>query len=80
MYVMYQFGSSLFLAVANIVIGATSANGLLVGYRNAMWSLIAFTGLGLGLFLAVYMPLRDKPQSDTESLSKEPESEDVKLQ
>jgi hypothetical protein len=78
MYVMYQFGSSLFLAVANIVIGATSStNGLLVGYRNAMWSLIGFMGLGLGLFLAMYMPLRDTLQLDTESSPEKSESEDV---
>lgn len=32
-----------------------------------MWSLIGHTALGLGLFLAVYVPLGSKPQSDTES-------------
>lgn len=68
MYVMYQFGSSLFLAVANIVIGATStSNGLLVGYRNAR--------LGLCLFLAMYMPLREKARLHDESSSEKSETE-----
>lgn len=44
-----------------------TGGGWYVGYRNAMWSLIGHTALGLELFLAVYVPLGSKPQSDTES-------------
>ncbi|KAL2421279.1 Mediator of RNA polymerase II transcription subunit 5 [Exophiala dermatitidis] len=63
-YVLYQFGSSLFLAVANILIGSTSKGetpqGLLVGYRNAIWSLVGFTSVGLASFVVLYLPGQSK--------------------
>ncbi|KAJ4644660.1 hypothetical protein HRR90_007697 [Exophiala dermatitidis] len=55
---------SLFLAVANILIGSTSKGetpqGLLVGYRNAIWSLVGFTSVGLASFVVLYMPGQSK--------------------
>lgn len=61
MNVMYQFGSSLFLAVANVVMGSTAnagntEHGLLVQYQNGMWTLLAFTATWLVLFAVLYLP------------------------
>jgi Major Facilitator Superfamily len=61
MNVMYQFGSSLFLVVVNVVMGSTGGSGdtdhdLLVRYRNGMWTLLAFTATGSILFVVLYLP------------------------
>jgi len=61
MNVSYQFGASLILAVVNIAIGSTGndgTHGMLAGYKNGMWTLLAFTGIGLLLFVALYLPLK----------------------
>ncbi|CAI7608173.1 unnamed protein product [Penicillium pancosmium] len=61
MNVMYQFGSSLFLAVVNVVMGSTvgareTNKGLLAQYHNGMWTLLGFTAVGLILFVVFYLP------------------------
>lgn len=61
MNVSYQFGASLILAVVNIAIGSTGndgTHGMLSGYNNGMWTLLGFTGMGLLLFVALYLPLK----------------------
>lgn len=77
MNVMYQFGSSLFLAVVNVVMGSTAGSGdtdqdLLTQYRNGMWTLLAFTATGLIIFVVLYLPRKShnagmpqKPQEET---------------
>jgi hypothetical protein len=58
MYVAYQFGSSLFLAIVNVVLGSTDRSteeGLLMGYRNSMWTLLGIMALGLIVFVAFYI-------------------------
>ena len=65
MNLMYQFGSSLFLAVANVVMGSTKgANNTeydqLVQYRNGMLSLLGFTAAGLVTFVVLYLPRKSR--------------------
>lgn len=86
MNVMYQFGSSLFLAVVNVVMGSTAGNGntdhdLLVQYHNGMWALLAFTATGLILFVVFYLPresrqagMLEKPQDETIEVKDEEEA------
>ncbi|KAK2616703.1 hypothetical protein QQS21_000315 [Conoideocrella luteorostrata] len=76
MNVMYQFGSSLFLAVVNVAMGSTKREGnidhdLLVQYRNGMWTLLAFTATGLVIFMVFYL----RRESRQAGMLK-PESED----
>lgn len=61
MNVMYQFGSSIFLAVVNVVMASTAGpndtgHDLLLQYRNGMWTLLGFTGLGLIIYVVFYIP------------------------
>ncbi|KAJ5471182.1 Major facilitator superfamily domaingeneral substrate transporter [Penicillium desertorum] len=86
MNVMYQFGSSLFLAVINVVMGSTARTGdmshdLLVQYHNGMWTLLAFTATGLILFVVFYLPresrhagILEKPQSESDEVKDEEEA------
>jgi hypothetical protein len=76
MNVMYQFGSSLFLAVVNVVMGSTAGAGntdhdLLVQYRNGMWTLLAFTATGLILFVVLYLPRKSRNAGMLEKLHTE---------
>ena len=52
---MYLFGSSLALAIVNIVVAATTKDDLLQGYRNGMWTLLGYTSLGAALFFMLYL-------------------------
>lgn len=57
MYVVYQFGSALFLAIVNVVLGSSDQNtpqGLLKGYQNSMWTLLGITSAGFIGFMAFY--------------------------
>jgi MFS family permease len=88
MNIMYQFGSSLFLAVVNVVMGrSTASNGdtdhnLLVQYRNGMWTLLAFTATGLFSFAILYLPresrhagMLEKPHDETSGVKDEEAAE-----
>ena len=57
MNVMYQFGSSLFLAVINIVMASTKKGNALWGYHNGMWALLGFTAFGAAVYLVLYLPI-----------------------
>lgn len=86
MNVMYQFGSSLFLAVVNVVMGSTGRSGdlsrdLLTQYHNGMWTLLAFTATGLVLFVVFYLPresrhggMLDKSQNEPVEIKDEEEA------
>lgn len=59
MNVMYQFGSSLLLALVNVAMGSTKKTGnpeeqLLNQYHNGAWALLGLTAAGLVLFLVFY--------------------------
>lgn len=57
LYVAYQFGSSLFLAVVNVILGQvteTTPQALLQGYRNSFWFLTGITAAGFLGFSAFY--------------------------
>lgn len=58
MNVMYQFGSSLFLAVVNVVVAATNKGDLLRGYHNGMWTLLGFTATGMIIYMVFYLPMK----------------------
>lgn len=58
MYVAYQFGSALFLAIVNVVLGSSDQStpeGLLKGYHNSMWTLLGIMALGFLVFVSYYI-------------------------
>lgn len=77
LYVAYQFGSSLFLAIVNVILGQSDEStpqGLLEGYHNSFWFLTGITAAGFLGFSAFYAvehfrkPSQPSaPLSDTES-------------
>jgi hypothetical protein len=74
MNVSYQFGASLILAVVNIAIESTGndgTKGMLAGYNHGMWTLLGFTGMGLLLFIALYLPLKPTQAGVVQSETKE---------
>jgi len=72
MYVVYQFGSSLFLAIVNVVLGSSDQStpeGLLKGYQNSMWFLLGVTAAGFIGFMAFYALQAVTGKSQTRKLS-----------
>jgi hypothetical protein len=73
MNVMYQFGSSLFLAVVNVVMASTKKGYFLRGYHNGMWTLLGFTAFGAILYLVLYLPMEATTAGRIDSRGESPE-------
>lgn len=75
MNVMYQFGSSLFLAVVNVVMASTNEGDPLRGYHNGMWTLLGFTAFGAIIYLVLYLPLQITTTQHIDKREQSPELE-----
>lgn len=84
MYVAYQFGSSLFLAIVNVVLGGSDRStpqGLLRGYHNSMWALLGIMAFGFIVFVIFYITqslLGKEKKEETEPSSSATASDEEK--